>query len=214
MLEREFEKEIEALKEAEGNKTPGQCVFERFLNATFLCLIPKKINAINIKDFRPISLVGNLCKLLAKVLAHRLQGVLDKLIFDSQNSFVEGRQAYDHVNWNALFYLMEMMGFGARWSRWIKFLWSSLRGSFVSAFISYGYGSVEEQLLYVRMVLIFFEAITGLKVNVGKSEIVPVGDVGNLNSLARTSCYKVGTLPMNIWEAHYKDSSIWDPIIE
>ena len=38
-----------------------------------------------------------------------------------------------------------------------------------------------EQLLYVWMVLIFFEAITGLKINVGKSEIVPVGDVGDLN---------------------------------
>ncbi|XP_075654696.1 uncharacterized protein LOC142624842 [Castanea sativa] len=34
------------------------------------------------------------------------------------------------------------------------------------------------------MVLIFFEAITGLKVNVGKSEIVPVGEVGNLDALA------------------------------
>ena len=53
-----------------------------------------------------------------------------------------------------------------------------------------------EQLLYIQMVLIFLEAITGLKVNVGKSEIVPIGDVGNLNALARTLCCKVGTLPM------------------
>ena len=53
-----------------------------------------------------------------------------------------------------------------------------------------------DQLLYIRMVLIFFEAITGLKVNVGKSEIVPVGDVGNLIALARILCCKVGTLPM------------------
>ena len=50
-----------------------------------------------------------------------------------------------------------------------------------------------EQLLYVRMVLIFFEAITGLKVNVGKSEIVPVGEVGNLHALACVLyCYVVG----------------------
>ena len=68
------------------------------------------------------------------------------------------------------------------------------------------------------MVLIFFEAITGLKVNVGKSEIVPVGDAGDLNGLARILCCKVGSLPMRYLGmplgAHYKDSSIWNPIIE
>ena len=41
-----------------------------------------------------------------------------------------------------------------------------------------------EQLLYIRMVMIFFETIIGLKVNIGKSEIVPVGVVGSLNALA------------------------------
>ena len=60
-------------------------------------MIPKKVNAINIKDFRPISLVGSLYKLLAKVLAHRLRGVLDKLISASQNSFVGGRQILDSI---------------------------------------------------------------------------------------------------------------------
>ena len=38
----------------------SQFVFEKYLNATFLCLIPKKINAVNIKDFGPISIVGSL----------------------------------------------------------------------------------------------------------------------------------------------------------
>ena len=73
------------------------CIFEKSLNATFLCLIPKKTNAINIKDFRPISLVGSLYKLLSKVLAHRLRCVLDKLIPNSQNSFVGGRQILDSI---------------------------------------------------------------------------------------------------------------------
>ena len=67
------------------------CIFEKSLNATFLCLIPRKTNAINIKDFCPISLVGSLYKLLSKVLVHRLRCVLDKLISNSQISFVGGR---------------------------------------------------------------------------------------------------------------------------
>ena len=67
----------------------SQCIFEKSLNATFLCLIPKKIKAVNIKDFRPISLVGSLYKLLSKVLASGLRSVL--LISNSQNAFVGGR---------------------------------------------------------------------------------------------------------------------------
>ena len=80
------------------------------------------------------------------------------------------------------------------------------------------YGASKEQLLYIRMVLIFFEAITSLKVNVGKSEIVPVGEVGNLDALAHILCCKVGCLPMSYLGmplgAHFKDASIWNPILE
>uniref|UniRef100_A0A2N9HPF7 Endonuclease/exonuclease/phosphatase domain-containing protein n=1 Tax=Fagus sylvatica TaxID=28930 RepID=A0A2N9HPF7_FAGSY len=50
------------------------CKFERSLNASFIALIPKKQNASNIRDFRPISLIGSVYKLLAKVLANRLTG--------------------------------------------------------------------------------------------------------------------------------------------
>ena len=57
--------------------------FERSLNASFLSLIPKKNNVVIIKDFRPISLVGSVYKLLSKVLANRLRRVLDKLISES-----------------------------------------------------------------------------------------------------------------------------------
>ena len=48
-------------------------VLERSMNALFLTLIPKKCNAVNIKDFRPINLVGSVYKLLSKVLANRLR---------------------------------------------------------------------------------------------------------------------------------------------
>ena len=55
------------------------CKFEKSHNATFIALIPKKNDASNIRDFRPISLVGSLYKILAKVLANRLKVVLDQL---------------------------------------------------------------------------------------------------------------------------------------
>ena len=71
--------------------------FEKSLNATFIALIPKKNGASNIGDFRPISLVGSVYKILAKALANRLKEVLDQLISEAQNSFVGGRQILDSI---------------------------------------------------------------------------------------------------------------------
>ena len=48
--------------------------FVRSLNATFLVLAPKKGGANDLRDYRPISVVGGLYKLLAKVLDNRLKG--------------------------------------------------------------------------------------------------------------------------------------------
>ena len=61
--------------------------FVKSLNATFLVLVPKKGGAKDLKDFKPISLVGNLYKLLA----NRIKKVMGKVISASQNAFVEGR---------------------------------------------------------------------------------------------------------------------------
>ena len=54
--------------------------FERSLNATFLALIHKKVCALDIKDFRPINLVGSVYKILAKVLVNRLKEVLGNIL--------------------------------------------------------------------------------------------------------------------------------------
>ena len=53
----------------------SQVVFEKSLNASFLALIPKEVDAVEIKDFRPISLVGGIYKIISKVLANRLRRV-------------------------------------------------------------------------------------------------------------------------------------------
>lgn len=54
--------------------------FARSLNTTCLVLFPKKGGADDLKDFVPISLVGGLYKLLAKVLANRLKKVVGKVV--------------------------------------------------------------------------------------------------------------------------------------
>ena len=71
--------------------------FEKSLNATFLALIPKKTGTIEIRDFRPISLVGGIYKIIAKVLANRLSLVLGSIISNFQNVFVKGRKILDLV---------------------------------------------------------------------------------------------------------------------
>jgi hypothetical protein len=63
----------------------SHCKFEKSLNATFVPLLPKKRGVVNIKDFCPISLVGSVYKMFAKVVVNRLKRVMS----DSQNALVE-----------------------------------------------------------------------------------------------------------------------------
>jgi tripartite-type tricarboxylate transporter receptor subunit TctC len=44
----------------------GSGKFEKSINATFVALIPKKVGAVEIKDFCPISLVSGVYKIILK----------------------------------------------------------------------------------------------------------------------------------------------------
>jgi len=55
----------------------------RGINTTFIALIPKIDSPQRINDFRPISLVGSLYKILSKVLANRLKSMMGNIISDS-----------------------------------------------------------------------------------------------------------------------------------
>ena len=62
-----------------------------------MVLIPKKAGAEDLRDFRPINLVGSLYKWLAKVLANRLKKVVGKVVSKAQGAFVKRRQILDAV---------------------------------------------------------------------------------------------------------------------
>ena len=116
-------------------------------NANFICLIPKKVSSSKVRDFRPISLVTSLYKLISKVLSMRLKEVLA----ETQGAFVAGRQildvvlvaneiveeyrkrgkpgvvfkidfekAYDCVEWGFLDFVLQKKGFGSVWRKWIR----------------------------------------------------------------------------------------------
>jgi len=55
----------------------------RGINSTFITLIPKKDSPQSLNDFLPISLVGSLYKILAKLLANRLSTVIGSVISDA-----------------------------------------------------------------------------------------------------------------------------------
>ena len=289
--------------------------FVRSLNSTFLVLIPKKPGAEDLRDFRPISLVGGLYKLLAKVLANRLKKVVGKVVSSAQNAFVEGRQildaalianeaidsllkrnesgllckldlekAYDHINWNFLMVVLQSMGFGEKWIGWISWCISTatfsvlingtpegffnssrglrqgdpispylfvigmealsrlihraVEGGFLSGCRVDGRGgngalvshllfaddtlvfceASEDQMVHLSWLLMWFEAISGLRINLDKSEILPVGRVENLENLALEAGCKVGKLPSSYLGiplgANHKSVAVWDGVEE
>ena len=75
----------------------------------------------------------------------------------------------------------------------------------------------EEQILHVRM-LLCFQAMTGLKVNALKSEMVPIGEVPNVQVLAKLLGCRIGSLPITYLgmplRASHKSPTVWNPILE
>ena len=77
------------------NQFHGRCEFERSLNATYVALIPKKSGVVELRDCRPISLIGGVYKVFAKLLEERMKKVIIKLVNRHQMDFIQGRQILD-----------------------------------------------------------------------------------------------------------------------
>ncbi|GJY64455.1 RNA-directed DNA polymerase, eukaryota [Tanacetum coccineum] len=129
-------------------------------NSSFIALIPKIPDANLVKDFRPISLIGSIYKIIAKILTNRLVGVLGGIVNEVQSAFIADRQildgsfilnevfqwckrkktlifkvdfekAYDSVRWDFLDDVLSKFGFGDKWRKWIQCCLHSSRGSII-----------------------------------------------------------------------------------
>jgi hypothetical protein len=66
-------------------------------NSSFLALIPKEKGANSFNRFQPIFLCNIGYKIITKVIASRLKGILSDLIPENQGGFVQGSQIADNI---------------------------------------------------------------------------------------------------------------------
>ncbi|GKB45339.1 RNA-directed DNA polymerase, eukaryota, reverse transcriptase zinc-binding domain protein, partial [Tanacetum coccineum] len=113
--------------------------FPKGSNSSFIALIPKTRDVNLVKDFRPISLIDSMYKIIAKILANRLVLVLGDLVNEVQSAFIADRQildvdfekAFDSVRWDYLDDILRRFDFGEKWCYWIQSCLRSSRGSVI-----------------------------------------------------------------------------------
>ena len=66
-------------------------------NSSFIALIPKTASTLHPSEFRPISLMNALLKLLTKIMANRLKPLMTYLVRQHQTTFIKGRQITDGI---------------------------------------------------------------------------------------------------------------------
>jgi hypothetical protein len=74
----------------------NRCQDLNLLNKANIILVPKMDRAEDIRDFRPISLIHVITKLITKILALRLAPLIDGLISPCQSAFIKRRSIHDN----------------------------------------------------------------------------------------------------------------------
>ncbi|KAG5582727.1 hypothetical protein H5410_053354 [Solanum commersonii] len=94
-----------------------QCYMVKSCNVISIALIPERKGVVELRDFRPIRLMGTLHKILIPSQAFRIKvEVVNWETSLHQNAFIKHRTIT-----NAALLPMRKMGFGDRWIKWTKF---------------------------------------------------------------------------------------------
>lgn len=137
------------------------CLPESFYEALISLILKKDKDLLHPGSFRPVSLVNVDCKILTKILSARLEKVLPLLIHPDQVGFVKGRfssdnlrglfhliwqahgkdvaafsldaeKAFDRVEWSFLLCVLEKIGFGKDFLRWIRIIYAKPSAAMVT----------------------------------------------------------------------------------
>nr|KYP51642.1 Transposon TX1 uncharacterized [Cajanus cajan] len=199
--------------------------FPRGSNSTFISLIPKKANPQNLEDYRPISLVGCMYKILSKVLANRIKRVLLSIIDERQSAFLEGRQGDPLAPFLFTVVAEGLTGLMREAEKCKIFTGVSVGKEQVKISITqyaddtmfFGEAS-QENVIAIKGLLRCFELVSGLKVNFSKSKFSAIGiDIPLAESYAHLLnctllqipfCY-LG-LPIG---ANPRKKATWEPIL-
>ncbi|KAJ0768031.1 putative RNA-directed DNA polymerase [Helianthus annuus] len=65
------------------------------VGSSFITLIPKVENPVGLGEYRPITLIGVISKVILKVLTNRLKTVMESVTYETQLAFLSGRYILD-----------------------------------------------------------------------------------------------------------------------
>ncbi|EOY08208.1 Uncharacterized protein TCM_022551 [Theobroma cacao] len=124
------------------------------INNSFITLIPKVRNPVEMKDYRPINLVGIFYKIMAKILANKIKVVIDGMVGNNQFAFMEGRQLT-----NAVLVANELIDLIKK---------EKTNDTMIFYYLNL------DQIRNIKKVLRIFQSMSGLKKNFAKNSLMGI----------------------------------------
>ncbi|KAK3217752.1 hypothetical protein Dsin_011722 [Dipteronia sinensis] len=179
------------------------------LNRSFIALIPKVGKPENMGDFRPISLIESMYKVLAKVLANGIKKVMNSVISESQMAFVLGLSCVLKKATSLDLIKGETFNGSDIQISHLQFADDTIL--FLKPKMEY--------ILNVKRILRCFEVASGLRINFHKSCLVRVGlrRAANVDSWAAIFKCKKANLPITYLGlplgANPRSERFWNPVL-